>query len=384
MIASATPASADVRQRLDALARRRGGGAAVLSVYLDTRWADEHQRERARIFLKGALAGARAAAADSGTRADLDWIEEQGARLVEQAQYTDAAGVALFACSAIGLRELVAVQAPFGNRFVVADRPALGPLAGIGSGATPALAVFVDGERARLIPFGADGAGDEIVLVHEVLGRHRQGGWALLAQSRYQRHIEVQRAQHFQAVAAELSRLVDEQGIDRLVLAGEARTVAVFRKHLGRTLAARVVGKITAAAHEPAAALVARAATVVAAADRAVLADVVAGVLVEAAKGRRAVAGVDAVLEAVRRNAVRHLYLAQGFEAPGRVCTACDAVEYGDGATCRRCGGATRSVALGQELVGRVIAAGGAVDVVEPAALEAAGGVAAHLRYPLF
>lgn len=127
MIASATPASADVRQRLDELARRRGGGAAVLSVYLDTRWADEHQRERARIFLKGALAGARADAADPGTQADLDWIEEQGARLVEQAQYADAAGVALFACSAIGLRELVAVQAPLGNRFVVADRPALGP-----------------------------------------------------------------------------------------------------------------------------------------------------------------------------------------------------------------------------------------------------------------
>ena len=37
---------------LKALARITPGAAPVISVYLDTRWSDEHQRERVRVFVK--------------------------------------------------------------------------------------------------------------------------------------------------------------------------------------------------------------------------------------------------------------------------------------------------------------------------------------------
>ena len=39
----------DLRTRLRELARFESDGAPVVSVYLNTEWADEHQRERARI-----------------------------------------------------------------------------------------------------------------------------------------------------------------------------------------------------------------------------------------------------------------------------------------------------------------------------------------------
>ncbi|HEV8643337.1 MAG TPA: hypothetical protein VGV13_19840 [Methylomirabilota bacterium] len=50
--------------------------------------------------------------------------------------------------------------------------------------------VFIDGASARLIPLNAAGPDDEVTLEGRVEGRHRAGGWAALAQSRYQRYIE--------------------------------------------------------------------------------------------------------------------------------------------------------------------------------------------------
>ncbi len=373
----------DVRERLAHLARIRSDGTPVVTVYLGTRWADEHQRERTRIFLKRAVAAARAGGPAASVLDDLAWIEAQGDRLVAGGGPADAGGVALFACRAVGLREMVAIRAPFDDALVLSDRPALTRLAGVAAEIAPLLVAFVDGESARLVPVGADGRGDEVTLDHDVIGRHRQGGWALLAQSRYRRHVEAHRAQHFEAVADALAGLVEEHGIERIVLAGEHRALAVFRKHLPLPVAARVVGTVAGAGYEPAAALVGRAVVLVAGVEGAARAGTLEAVLVEAAKGGRAVAGVEPTLDAVVRGAVRRLYLARGFEAPGAVCTGCDVVRAGDGEPCVHCGGAMRAVPLGDEIVGRVLADGGTVDLVDAPALAGAGGLAAQLRYPV-
>ena len=52
----------DVQARLAGLAHRPPAARPVVSVYLNTRWTDEAQRERVRIFLKNHLREARAAA----------------------------------------------------------------------------------------------------------------------------------------------------------------------------------------------------------------------------------------------------------------------------------------------------------------------------------
>lgn len=370
--------------RLAALGRAPGPDAPVVSVYLNTRWADEHQRDRTRVFLKNEVRRARSSAATEALRADLAWVEEQGERLVEQAEHPDAHGVALFACSARGLREVLPVRVPFEDAFCVDARPLLTPLAALLEEVPPTLVVFVDGEHARLIPVDAEGRGEEVTLEHEVVGRHRRGGWALLAQSRYQRHIEVHRDQHFEAVAAALGQLVDEVGVERIVLAGEARTLAVFRRRLPPALAARIVGSVAGARYEPASALVARAVELVGHLDASAEMKDVDSVLVEAAKGGRAVAGLARTLDAVGRGAVHRLYVLRGFDPPGRECPACGALHAGGEEACPACGTATRAVRLGTVAVDRVVAAGGTVEVVDThAELARAGGIAARLRYPV-
>lgn len=373
----------DLRERMSALARLGRATSPVVSVYLDTRWTDEHQRERVRVFLKNSLGDARTKAG-ADLRADLDWIEAEGERLVEQAVRPDVRGVAFFACKPLGLRELLLVRTPFPNTFAVGERPVLTPLAALAAATSPAVVVFVDGSHARLIPVDPGGQGEEVTLDHVVPGRHDRGGWALLAQSRYQRHVEAHRDQHFEAVIEALHELPTQPDRLRIVLAGEDRMVAVFHSRLPTPLAARVAGTISAARYETASTLADRATALLARLDASEQQRIVDEILTEAAKGGHAVAGVEGTLQAVSRGAVRRLYLLRRFAEAGTACMTCAAVQPGEAGTCRACGGPTKQVRLSEEIVDRVVTAGGELTVIDAhPALERAEGIAALLRFPL-
>jgi hypothetical protein len=246
----------DLRAELQALAGLQAEG--IVSVYLNTQWADEHQRERARVFLKNELRRAREAAGPVLSR-DLGWIAARGEAVVNQTAAPGVHGVALFACEPLGLRKLLPLRVPFEDTFVVADRPLLGPLTARLGQARSALVIFVTSAIARLIPLEASGAGEEVRLGHDVHGRHRRGGWALLAQSRYQRHLAAQRERHYEAVANAVAELAAWRYFERLVLVGAARPVAALRRHLPASLKARVAGTVPGAEREAASVLAARA-----------------------------------------------------------------------------------------------------------------------------
>jgi peptide subunit release factor 1 (eRF1) len=369
-----------LRARLAELARIGPSPSPVVSVYLATRWADEHQRDRVRVFLKRELARAREGGA--GLAADLDWIETEAAAIVEQARLPDARGVVLFAGGALGLREVLALRVAVDNRLVVDDGPWVRPLAEAVEAAAPAIVAFVDAESARLVELSPGGLGDEVALASEVPGHHRRGGWAQLAQSRYQRHIQNHRGRHFDAVAAALDALVDGHGVERIVLAGDARTTAAFRAHLDDRLARRVLGVVEGSRHDGASVLADRAAALIEIARQSEEVAAVDAVLVEAAKGGRAVAGVAPALEAAAAGAVHRLYLLRAFSAEGGACRECDALQPDRAAACARCGRAVKPVELGEALARRVLATGGGVQTVAAhAGLAGAGGVAARLRY---
>lgn len=374
----------DLKDRMTELARIGPAPTPVVTVYLDTHWTDEHQRDRVRIFLKNELAKARRAAHLRAAAADLDWVETQGEALLSQTTMPDAAGVALFACSALDLRETLRSRAPFENTFAVAETPLLRPLAEVCEMAPPTLVVFVDAESARLVTLTASGAGEEVALRSDVPGHHSRGGWAQMAQSRYQRHIQDHRARHFEAVADSLIGVVDGHGVRRIVLAGEARNVAVFRKELPPRVAAYIVGVVAGARHETTDLILARAAEYMPHVEGQREAVGVDGVLTAAAKRGKAAAGLDATLEAANRGAIHRLYLLKGWSTPGRACSGCGALRQGFTWNCPACGGEATTVELGEAMAERVVATGGSVETIEAhQPLAAAGGIAAELRYPL-
>lgn len=374
----------DLRARLTELGKIDRAPAPVVTAYLNTRWADEHQRDRVRIFLKNQLAEARRAPGRRAAEADLDWVEAQGEALLNQTVMPDTGGVALFACEVLGLRDILPSRLPFENSFTVAETPHLRPLLELDEKAPSTLVVFIDAESARLVPLTASGAGEEIALRSDVPGHHSRGGWAQLAQSRYQRHTQDHRARHFEAVVASLTGLVDDHGLRRIVLAGEPRNVAVFRRELPPRIAAYVLGTVAGARHEALGLIVDRAAEYLSHVEGQREAEGVDATLTAAAKRGKATAGLDATLEALNRGAIHRLYLLKGWRAPGRRCGECGVLQDGFSWNCPTCGGEARTVELGEAMAERVAAAGGTVESIEVhQPLAAVGGIAAELRYPL-
>jgi hypothetical protein len=371
----------DVQTRLAELAKLPPAARPVVSAYLNTRWADEDQRERVRIFLKNHLREARAAALPPAEE-DLAWIEAEAQRLIGQMELVDASGVALIAGGDEGLREVLPVRAAFEDAFVVERTPYLRPLAGVAQDVVPALVVFVDGVSARLVALTSTGPGEEVSLESDVPGRHGAGGWAALAQTKYQRHIEMHREQHYEATAGAVTALADRHDVRRIVIVGELRAVAVFRRHLSDPIARRVVGVVAGARHESTAVIATRAAEYLARLDEQEDTTAVDRMLDAAAKGGRAVAGVDPTLEAVNRNAVQHLYLVRAFAKPGATCEQCMALQPPLGGACRFCGAPTQPTELGEAMTSRVLASGGEVSVVtRHNGLDVRDGVGALLRY---
>ena len=374
----------DLSARMAELARIGKAETPVVSVYLDTRWSDEHQRDRVRIFLKNEIAKAREARSHRAAPVDLAWIQSAGDEIVAQAPPPETRGVALFACATAGLRELLRLRVPFDNAFVVEDTPSLSPLAAALQRTPSTLVVFADTESARLMPVTPEGPGEEALLATDMPGHHSRGEWLAFAQSRYERHIREHRGRHFSAVADTLGQLMDAHGVERIVLAGEPKNIAGLRRELPPRMAALIVGEISAARHETSSAIVGRAVELI---GHLALADdvpAVDAVLTEAAKSGQAVAGVDETVEAANRGAVRRLFVLRGMRGPARACRGCDTLFPAAADECRLCGKALMPVDVGEALVGRVLAAGGSVNDVEAhQRLAAVGGVAALLRYPL-
>jgi peptide subunit release factor 1 (eRF1) len=374
----------DLKARIAELARMGPTPTPVVTVYLNTHWSDEHQRDRVRIFLKNELARARGGPHPRAAEADLRWVEAEGEALLKQAAEPGARGVALFACEAAGLREVLPSRIPFANVFAVADTPLLRPLAELDETAPTTLAVFIDAETARLVLVPPVGAGEEVVLQGDVPGHHSRGGWAQLAQSRYQRHIQDHRARHLEAVAAILTELAERHAVRRLILAGEPRNVAAFREALPARIAELVAGTVAGAKHDPTALLVERAAEYLPHVEGQRAAAEVDVVLTTAAKRGKATAGLDTTLEAINRGAVHRLYLLKGWSTPGRRCTGCGMLQAGFTWACPTCGRESAAVELAEAMAERVVATGGSVETIEAhQPLGAAGGIAAELRYPL-
>ena len=155
----------------------------------------------------------------------------------------------------------------------------------------------------------------------------------------------------------------------------------MFRDHLATELDGRVVGVIAAAAHEPMAAIAERAVEHLARVDEQEDAEAVDRLLDAAAKGGRAVAGLEPTLEAVNRNAVQQLYLLPSFERRGAICQGCDALQPpAPSDRCRFCGEAARPAELGEAMTGRVLASGGSVEAGRPP--RGAGGAGRRRRDP--
>jgi peptide subunit release factor 1 (eRF1) len=381
-----------LQDTIDRLAGFEPTGLPVVSLYLDLR-PDERGRDRFDQFVRKELpARARTYVAHSAERESLEQDVERIRAYLDAEVRPSANGLAVFACSGAGLFEAVQLDAPLDqHRLYLYDTPHLYHLARVQDQFPRYAAVLVDSASARIIVFElGEPVTSETVESDVKPKQHKKGGWS---QARYQRHTENVVLQHAKEVVDALDRIVRDDDVGRIVLAGEESVLPTFREQLPQHLAERIVDVVPLDVRTPEQEVLAATLEAVRRQDAKQDEDKVQRAVDGYRSGGLGVVGVEATLEALTRGQVDELLISTVFELRRPEAAEVDA-EVLEGALAAAAGegvgnggGAAEragEVDLADELVTRARTTGAAVTFIEDASLlDEVGGVAALLRFSL-
>ncbi|MFL5471213.1 MAG: Vms1/Ankzf1 family peptidyl-tRNA hydrolase [Gemmatimonadales bacterium] len=226
----------------------------VLSLYLNAE-PDQHGKDDVDRFLRRELAArGRTFEPHSADRESYDRDVERIQSWVRENLRPSANGVAIFACAgADDFFEAIQLDAPVKeHRLYVYNQPQLYELARLTDSYPRYAAVVLDSQLARIFVFALGVTVGEAQVEGAPLNRHQAGGWS---QARYQRHVDNLRQQHAKDTVAALDRIVREEEIGHIVLAGDEVMVPAFREELPQHLREKLVEDvlrldITAPEHE--------------------------------------------------------------------------------------------------------------------------------------
>jgi len=238
--------------------------------------------------------------------------------------------------------------------------------------------VLVDQKRARLFTVFLGDIEEHKDLISQIPPRPDAPTTdKLRSQSRMERHHDESVSSHVRLVAGEISRLMEQLEVDRLIIGGNVGVASELARALPKRLRGRLIEvlpiPLTASAED----ILVRASEVQTRLERAEELEVVRELLKEVRKGGRAVAGLSATLEAINEGRVWKLVYLQGIALDGGVCDNCNMLFDPADERCPVCGS---KVALEQHMVDRmaraVLERGGHVEMVDGPAAEALRSVA--------
>jgi peptide subunit release factor 1 (eRF1) len=348
---------------LDRLAAFEPAGAPVLSLYADAR-AGAHGKDGFEPLVRKELPErARSFRAHSPARESFDRDVEKIAAYLSEEVAPRANGIAIFACAGAGLFETVQIEAPFETtRLFVGAEPHLYPLARVLEQYRRYAAVVTDTNRARIFVFGLRRVVDTTEVTSRKTRRSDVGGWS---QMRYQRHTDNFHLGHAKDVVEALARVMREEALDEVVLAGDEVIMPLVREQLPKPLADKVVDVLRLDVRAPEHEVLTATVEALRRHDARTDAEKVQRLLDEARSGGLGVLGARDTLAALQGGQVDELVISA-------VPSAVRAEE----------GTATDPEALASELVARARQTAARITFIEePDLAEELGGVGALLRY---
>jgi peptide subunit release factor 1 (eRF1) len=215
-------------------------GLPVISLYLSLA-ADQHGRDNYDVFLRKVLtARVDAYPAGSAGRSSLERDIARIREYLEDEVHRRANALALFACAGAGeFFEAIQLDAPLDEHLLVIGAvPHIYPLVRLVDQYPRYASVLVDTHRARILVFGLGAVERREQVTGVKTRRSSMGGWS---QARYQRRAENFHLHHVKEVVATLDRVVAEDNIQHVIVAGDDSVVAILRDELPKHLAAKLV-----------------------------------------------------------------------------------------------------------------------------------------------
>ncbi len=121
------------------------------------------------------------------------------------------------------------------HQLFIFKQPHLYPLARLINEYRRYAVLVADSNRARIFVFGRGRTLAAEEVQNEKMNRTEVGGWS---QMRYQRHVDHLRLQHAKEVVEALDRIVREEAIESVIIAGDEVVIPVLREQMPPALAA--------------------------------------------------------------------------------------------------------------------------------------------------
>jgi peptide subunit release factor 1 (eRF1) len=225
--------------------------APVISLYMDAR-ADQHGQQTFLPFVRKQL-NERSKTYENQSKERLSFEEDfvRITRYLEGQVPASVQGLAIFACSAANdWFEVGQFEAPFErNRLFVSDRPHLYPLARLIDQYRRYVVVLADTNRAQIFVFAAGRAVERQALENVKTKHVKIGGWS---QARYQRQEQNYHTQHAKEVVEMLEKIVRNEGIEHIILAGDEETVIpLLRDQMSKEISDKVIDALSLGINTP-------------------------------------------------------------------------------------------------------------------------------------
>src|SRR5919202_5512662 len=373
---------------IDRLAEFEPVELPVVSLYLNAQ-ANEHGRQDFERFLRKEFSErARTFKAHSPERESFERDVERINTYLRDELRPETNGVAVFACAgADDFFEAVQTVAPIeSHRLYIYNQPHLYPLARL-MDQYPRYAVLVaDTNRARLFVFGRGKALSSDEIQNVKTKGSKVGGWS---QMRYQRHLENYHLQHAKEVAEQLERVVREDGIEHVILAGDEVIIPLLKEQFPKAVAERVVDVLSLDINAPEHEILSESLAAMREHDLVSDQDKVQELLDQYRAGGLAVVGSTDTLEALAMGQVEELFIAarqQNVEGDREDVAILSDNEVAEPFVAGQDGAVANidpdSLIVADDLVTRARQTSARITFIEDATLlEEVGGVGAILRY---
>jgi peptide chain release factor subunit 1 len=386
-----------LNETIDKLAAFAPTDLPVISLYLNTQ-ADQHGRDNFDSFVRKELkAKLQTFPLRSDARSSFDKDSERINAYLETLR-PSANGVAIFACAgANDFFETVELDAPIDtHRLYIYHQPHLYPLARLSDQYPRYAALIADTNSARIYVFGVGKKLREQVIQNERWAqvryqRHIENYYlgnrfaARGGESREQNRIENYYLQHAKEIVDALDKVVREEGIKQIVLAGDELIVPLLREQFPSHLKSKVIDVLRLDITTPEHQVAKQTLEALRRYDAKTDSERVEGLMDEYRSGGLAVIGVHDTLAALSAGQVDEVFLSArleeihpGTEKIGKYLLP----RLSEDLSTDDAGDATHEVKVADELVTRARQTGAAVTFIEdPALLDEVGGIAATLRY---
>lgn len=389
---------------LSDLARLESGSEPIVSLYLDIRWRDEHQRNRVRLFVQERVRQTLGhylpgSPGRDGLERTLKRVQDHVSGLLGQQYESDKNGLALFACESLNLWRPFFFRRPLRNELATDRIPHLMQLARFQDDFAPAFVVMPSHEGADIYRVSLGDLAVEAKLrgaplplqkkEHYSAGTGKPGHHSD-RDKKNQRHEQEFLQKTLRAAATELETLCDRTPACAVVLVGTSEMLAVFERELSERIRERIIARLPrprgweggdGVRNDGIIEGVAKAVQEHEAKDEEHAVDSVVG---QALRGGLGVLGPRDVIEALNQGRVHKLVIEADFDRNGWQCDNCNALGENTEAleTCPYCDAHVHGVhVLGEALIARALRGDAEVEVVAHTnKLHSYRGVGAFLR----